>query len=134
MNVHLVKGPSAANGPYWSFDGDKFQSFISISVVEKQLLAWQVVECVNTDSMVTVDSHDPGKTVRMGGMICKSNFAASAGGIYNRVLVQVEQKAALVPVVNLASALCFILGYDLVPLVLEWIHTADIILLLGILQ
>ena len=95
----------------FAFDADEFQLFgWSIAIVEEELFARLNRSFrKNSDAMVAVDHDYLRVAVWIDGMICEANFVSFARCVHHEVVVEIEQEAASVLVVDLATTVCFVL-------------------------
>ena len=63
----------------------------------------------NSNSMVPIDHDDLRVAVRIDRVVRKSNFVSLSCGVNDKIVVQVEEKAASVFVVNFSTSIGFVL-------------------------
>ena len=94
-----------SNKLWFPLDAHKLECFCrAVSVIKEELFA-----CINvpfseyTNSVISIDHHDPSKAVGTHGVIRKADLVSFPSGVHDVVLGQVEEKAALVLVIHLGG-------------------------------
>ena len=97
-----------------AFNANESQLFgRSVTIVEKKLLARLNGPLgKNANPVVAVNHHNFGGAIRIHRMIGETNFVAFARGVHHEIVVEVEEEAAHVLVVNFAAPIGLVLRDD----------------------
>jgi len=98
-NFHLTLDPNELELLRWS-----------VTIVEEQFLAGlDDALCKDSNAVISIHHNHLRVTIWINGMIGKSDFVSLACGIHNEVVIQIEEKAARIFVVDLPTSVSFIL-------------------------
>lgn len=111
-STHIVNVKGSLKNFHFSFDPNELQLLCwSVTVVEEELLAW-MNKALGKDSnaVIAVDHYHFRVAVGIDRMVGEADFVPFARGVDHKIIVQVEEEAAGVFVVDFSSSIGLVLG------------------------